>query len=53
VHGVNSSVIRSLPVRFVGALVALLIAGIVLYLIGVISMYMIAWVVWVVEAIFG
>ena len=49
----NSSVIRSMPVRFVGALVALTIAGIVLYLIGVISMYMIGWVVWVVEAIFG
>ena len=49
----NSSVIRSMPVRFVGALVALTIAGIVLYHIGVISMYMIAWVVWVVEAIFG
>jgi hypothetical protein len=50
---VNSSIIRSMPVRFVGALVALTIAGILLYLIGVINMYMIAWVVWVIEAIFG
>jgi len=44
---------RSLPVKFVGALVALIIAGIVLYLIGVLSMYMIAWVVWIIQAIFG
>lgn len=49
----NSSVIRSLPVRFVGALVALVIAGIVLYLIGVFSMYVIAWAVWLIQAIFG
>lgn len=44
---------RSLPVKFVGALVALIIAGLVLYLIGVLSMYMIAWVVWIIQAIFG
>lgn len=49
----NSSVIRSLPVRFVGALIALVIAGIVLYLIGVFSMYVVAWVVWLIQAIFG
>ncbi len=49
----NSSVIRSLPVRFVGALVALILAGIVLYLIGVFSMYVIAWAVWIIQAIFG
>ncbi len=49
----NSSVLRSLPVRFVGAFVALIIAGIVLYLIGVFSMYVIAWVVWLIQAIFG
>jgi hypothetical protein len=50
---VNSSVIRSLPVRFVGALIALVLAGIVLYLIGVFSMYVVAWVVWIIQAIFG
>lgn len=44
---------RSLPVKFVGALIALIIAGIVLYLIGVLSMYMIAWAVWLIQAIFG
>lgn len=44
---------RSLPVKFVGALVALIVAGLVLYLIGVLSMYMIAWVVWIIQAIFG
>ena len=44
---------RSLPVKFVGAFIALIIAGIVLYLIGVLSMYMIAWVVWPIQAIFG
>ncbi|MBU6364436.1 MAG: hypothetical protein KGQ95_09485 [Acidobacteria bacterium] len=49
----NSSVIRSLPVRFVGALIALVLAGIVLYLIGVFSMYVVAWVVWIIQAIFG
>jgi hypothetical protein len=49
----NSSVIRSLPVKFVGAFIALLIAGLALYLVGVLSMYAIAWTVWVVEAIFG
>ena len=49
----NSSVIRSLPVKFVGALVALIIAGVALYLFGVLNMYMVAWVVWIVEAIFG
>jgi hypothetical protein len=37
----------------VGAFVALIIAGIVLYLIGVFSMYVIAWAVWLVQAIFG
>ena len=36
-----------------GALVALVVAGVVLYLIGVLSMYMIAWVVWIIQAIFG
>ncbi len=49
----NSSIIRSLPFRFVGALVLLTIAGIALYFIGLINIYLIAWVVWVVEAIFG
>ncbi len=49
----ETSIIRSLPVKFVGAFIALVIAGIVLYLIGVLSMYMIAWVVWVIQAIFG
>jgi len=49
----SPSVMRSLPVKFIGALVALIIAGIVLYLIGVLSMYMIAWVVWIIQAIFG
>jgi hypothetical protein len=33
--------------------VALIIAGVALYLFGVLNMYMIAWVVWIVEAIFG
>jgi hypothetical protein len=42
-----------MPVRFVGALVLLTLAGIALYLFGLINMYLIAWVVWVVEAIFG
>ena len=49
----NGSIVRSLPVRFVGALIALIIAGVVLYLIGVLSMYMVAWVVWIIQAIFG
>jgi len=49
----NSSVLRSFPVRLVGAFVALVIAGIVLYLIGAFSMYVTAWVVWLVQAIFG
>ena len=49
----SPSVLRSLPVKFVGALVALVVAGVVLYLIGVLSMYMIAWVVWIIQAIFG
>lgn len=49
----NTSIIRTLPFKFVGALIALIIAGIVLYLVGVLSMYAIAWVVWLVEAIFG
>lgn len=49
----ETSIIRSLPVKFVGAFIALVIAGIVLYLIGVLSMYMIAWVVWLIQAIFG
>ncbi len=53
VLGVNMSIARSLPVRFVGALIAVIIAGIVLYLIGVLSMYAIAWTVQVVEWIFG
>lgn len=47
------SIARSLPVRFVGALIAVIIAGIVLYLIGVLNMYAIAWAVQVVEWIFG
>jgi hypothetical protein len=42
-----------MPVRFVGALVLLTFAAIGLYLFGLINMYMIAWAVWVVEAIFG
>lgn len=49
----NTSIARSLPVKFVGALIALIIAGIVLYLIGVFSMYLIAWVVQLIEIIFG
>lgn len=49
----ETSIIRTLPFKFVGALVLLLIASLVLYLIGVVSMYMIAWVVWVIQAIFG
>ncbi len=49
----ESSIIRSLPVKFVGGFILLVIAGIVLYLIGVLSMYMIAWVVWLIQAIFG
>lgn len=49
----NNSIARSLPVKFVGALIALIFAGIVLYLIGVLSMYIIAWVVQIIEAIFG
>ena len=53
VPGVNSSIARSLPVKFVGALIALIGAGIVLYLIGVLSMYMIAWAVQIIEWIFG
>ena len=53
VRGVNNSIARSLPVKFVGALIALIFAGIVLYLIGVLSMYIIAWVVQIIEAIFG
>jgi len=47
------SIARSLPVRFAGALIAVIIVGIVLYLIGVLSMYAIAWTVQVVEWIFG
>jgi hypothetical protein len=50
---VETSIIRSLPVKFVGAFIALVIAGLVLYLIGVLSMYMIAWAVWLIQAIFG
>jgi hypothetical protein len=53
VRRVNNSIARSLPVKFVGALIALIGAGIVLYLIGVLSMYMIAWVVQIIEWIFG
>lgn len=53
VPGVNNSIARSLPVKFVGALIALIGAGIVLYLIGVLSMYIIAWVVQIIEWIFG
>jgi hypothetical protein len=53
VHDVNNSIARSLPVKFVGAFIALIGAGIVLYLIGVLSMYMIAWVVQIIEWIFG
>ncbi|MBL6633023.1 MAG: hypothetical protein ISP32_01340 [Thermoleophilia bacterium] len=49
----ETSIIRSLPVKFVGAFIALVIAGIVLYLVGVLSMYMIAWAVWLIQAIFG
>ncbi len=49
----ETSIIRSLPVKFVGAFIALVIAGLVLYLIGVLSMYMIAWAVWLIQAIFG
>lgn len=49
----SPSVLRSLPVKFVGAFIALIFAGIALYLIGVLSMYMIAWVVWIIQAIFG
>ena len=49
----NSSIARSLTVKFVGALIALIGAGIVLYLIGVLSMYMIAWAVQIIEWIFG
>ncbi|MEO2058076.1 MAG: hypothetical protein ABGX38_04410 [Thermoleophilia bacterium] len=49
----DTSVMRSLPVKFVGAFIALIGAGIALYLIGVLSMYMIAWVVWAIQAIFG
>lgn len=45
--------LRTLPFKFVGGLVLLIIAGIALYLIGVLSMYAIAWVVWIVQAIFG
>lgn len=53
VGSVNSSVIRSLPVKFVGALIALVVAGIALYVVSVLSMYMIAWSVWIVQTIFG
>ena len=53
VRSVNNSIARSLPVKFVGAFIALIGAGIVLYLIGVLSMYMIAWVVQIIEWIFG
>ena len=49
----STSVLRSLPVKFIGAFIALIIAGIGLYLIGVISMYAIAWAVWLVQTIFG
>lgn len=49
----STSVLRSLPVKFIGAFIALIIAGIGLYLVGVISMYAIAWVVWLIQAIFG
>ncbi len=49
----NTSVVRSLPVKFVGALIALIGAGIALYLMGVFSMYAIAWVVQFIEWIFG
>ena len=49
----NNSIVRSLPVRVIGAFIALIIAGIVLYLIGVFSMYLIAWIVQLIELIFG
>ncbi|MEI7520467.1 MAG: hypothetical protein WCK40_03895 [Thermoleophilia bacterium] len=49
----NTSLVRSLPVKFVGAVIALIGAGIVLYLMGVLTMYATAWVVQFVEWIFG
>ncbi len=49
----SSSLLRSLPVRFIGALIALIVAGVVLYLGGVLSMYVTAWAVWIIQAIFG
>ena len=49
----NTSLVRSLPVKFVGALIALIGAGIALYLMGVFTMYATAWVVQFVEWIFG
>ncbi len=52
-RGVDIRIMRSLPVRFVGALIALVIVGVVLYLGSVVSMYMIAWAVWVAQALFG
>ncbi|MCX6409811.1 MAG: hypothetical protein WCI83_05830 [Thermoleophilia bacterium] len=49
----NTSLVRSLPVKFVGALIALIGAGIALYLMGVFSMYATAWAVQITEWIFG
>jgi len=50
---VNSSVLRTLPVKFVGSLIFLIIAGIVIYLFGVLNVYIIAWVVDLITTLFG
>lgn len=49
----NSSVLRTLPVKFVGALIFLVIAGIAIYLVGVLSVYIIAFVVDIINSVFG
>lgn len=49
----NSSVLRTLPVKFVGAMIFLVIAGVAIYLFGVLNVYIIAFVVDIISSLFG
>lgn len=49
----NSSVLRTFPVKFVGALIFLVIAGIGIYLFGVLNVYIIAFAVDIITSLFG
>lgn len=48
---VNSEIVKSFPVRFVGSFIAAVVVAIVLYLGAVLSVYLLGWILGLIESI--